>query len=129
MEIAGNVVYFPYSTNYTLEPRSWHLPSIHAIFLHSIDAPADSLVRSPEDLLQLTLNSPSPLLINARLVRFLLRAGGQDPEGFVALLPRFPLDFLTAVAQAASSRDGYATQASNSRGFELLESYLRDVFP
>ena len=88
------------------------------------DALNHSLVRTPEDLLQMTRSSQSPLLINARLVRFLLRAGAQDPDGFVALLPKLPEDFLRAVLLAANSRDGYANQAAYVKGFELLQSYL-----
>ena len=93
------------------------------------DALNHSLVRTAEDLVQLARNAPSPLLINARLVRFLLRAGSEDRDGFVALLPKFPPEFLRGVAQAASSRDGYASQVAYAQGFDLLQSFLTVVSP
>lgn len=77
-----------------------------------------------EDLYRLLLQSPTSLLLNARLVKFFLKAGVSQPKEFETCLSKFPIEFLMQVQQAAQSQDGYARREPYRRGFEALQSHL-----
>jgi len=79
-----------------------------------------SQVAGLTDLVGLFETSPAPPLINARLVRFLLKHGRQ----LAFHLPRFSREFLQMVEAAATSNDGYAWREAYSEGYQVLVSYL-----
>ena len=84
-----------------------------------------SQVRNLQDLFQLAIQAPSGLLMNARMVKFFLKAAHDSPEEFKRSLDRFPNSFLIEVMQAARSRDGYADREPYRMGFQLLEQTLQ----
>lgn len=83
-----------------------------------------SEIKDVEDLVRLSLQTPAPLLLNARLVKLVLKSFSLDPVLFNQCLPRFPQEFLQRVVAAAQSRDGYATRKPYQAGFEALQSFL-----
>lgn len=83
-----------------------------------------SEIKDVEDLLRLSLQAPDPLLLNARLVKLLLKSFSTNQALFNQCLPRFPQEFLQGVVAAAKSRDGYAVRNPYQSGFEALQSFL-----
>lgn len=87
------------------------------------DALNNSKIADVADLAASLAASEQPPLINARLVRFLLKNGSE----LTPLLPKFDLAFLQAVATAAISSDGYAWRENYRLGYQALQDYLNSI--
>jgi len=85
----------------------------------------DAQIKDIEDLLSLTLTSEFPLLINARLLKFIFKHGPNNTEKMTILFDKFGYDYCLSLHSAAISSDRYSVFDEYKAGFELLKTYLR----
>lgn len=82
-------------------------------------------IRDIDDLLKLSDESISPLIINARLVKFILSQGALNKNAYSKLLNHLSDKFCLAIHSAAISSDGYFAFPEYKIGFEILKNHLR----
>lgn len=99
-----------------------HYPSFEATL-------NDAQIGSLDDLNNLYLEVDMPLIVNARLIKFIFFQGGKDKRALESLLRSFSNDYCFSLYRAAISSDGYYAFDDYQTGFEVLKKHLRNFSP